>query len=402
VRFFARGWRWLVGIVLVAALGLAGAWFVLRPVAVEVVVVQRSEVVQTVVASGRVLPSARVGLASLGLGRVVSAPVIEGAHVEAGALLAQLDDTEAQASVAGAEAAVLSARARLSEVRGPSALTAVESLHRSETNLADARADLARLERLVGSGGVTQQDLERARSQVALAESSRQAAAVAASATTAVQGRQAAADLARAEADASAARARLADRRITAPAAGTVVLRDVEEGDVVTAGQHLFDLAIDGPVTIRIDPDESSLAELAIGQHALVSPEAFPDQRFDARVSYLAPAVDPQRGTIEVRLEVPAPPVALRTDMTVSVDVEVARREDALVLPASAVRGVGTSAPWVLVVEGDRAVRRDVRLGAIGEDAIELTSGVSEGDRVVPSTATGVEAGARVRVTRGG
>lgn len=364
-------------------------------------VARRSEVVQTVVASGRVLPSSRVTLAALGLGRAIEVGPSEGDHVAQGAVLVRLDDTEARANAASAEASVAQARARLAEARGPSALTAAEALHRAETNLADARDALARLTRLTGTGGVTEQDLDRARSQVALAESSRDSAQLALGAARGVQGREAAAELARTEAEASAARARLADRSVLAPAAGVVVTRSVETGDVVTAGAPLFVLAIDGPVEIRIDPDESSLALLAIGQSALVGPEAYPDHRFAARVSFIAPAVDPDRGTIEVHLEVPEPPPELRTDMTVSVDVEVARHADALVLPATAVRGVGTSHPWALVVEGAVAVRRELTLGAVGEDAIEILGGMVEGERAIPTTATAVEPGARVRALEG-
>lgn len=395
-----RWWRRGLAALVVVVGALALVWFATRPALVTVAAAHRTEVVQTVVASGRVLPASRVALLALGLGRVVSMPVREGAHVQAGALLVQLDDAEARANVASAEAAVAQARARLAEVRGPSALTAAETLHRAETSLTDAQADVARLERLSGTGGVTQQDLDHARAQAALARSTRESSEVALVATRGVQGRAAAADLARLEGDASAARARLSNRRLVAPAAGVLVAHSVEEGDVVNAGQHLFDLAIDGPIEIRIDPDESSLALLATGQSALVGPEAFPDHRFVARVSYIAPAVDPQRGTIEVRLEVPEPPRELITDMTVSVDIEVARRASALVLPASAIRAAGTPRPWVLVLENGRAVRRDVRLGAIGEEDIEMLEGIAEGERAILTTAVAVEPGARVRTAR--
>ena len=148
---------------------------------------------------------------------------------------------------------------------------------------------------------------------------------------------------------------------------------------------------------MRIDPDESTLARLAVGLPALVSPEAFPERRFGAEVSYLAPAVDPQRGTIEVRLAVAEPPPELRADMTVSVDVEVARNPDALVLPVGVVRDVGTRAPWVLVVVAGRVERRDVKLGTEGEELVELLSGVAEGDLAIPLDA-GVVVGDRVRV----
>ena len=186
--------------------------------------------------------------------------------------------------------------------------------------------------------------------------------------------------------------------RIVAPVDAVVVLRSIEPGDVARQGAVLLELSAVGPVALRIDPDESTLALLAEGQPALASAEAFPDQRFAARVSYLAPAVDPQRGTIQVELELPEPPAYLRPDMTVSVDVEVARRDAALVLPIEAVHGAGTRAPWAWLVVDGVARRTELRLGAIGETSVEVLDGASEGSRAIVGEVAGLTEGARVRV----
>ena len=394
----ARHWALAVSsVVAVVALGVA-LFFATRPPLVAVAVASRREVVQTLVASGRVLPAARVELAALTLGRVVTVGAEQGAHVESGTVLVELDGAEAEADLARVEAVALQARAHHAEIQGPSAATAAETLRRAELDLGQASGDLARLERLASSGGVAEQELAHARSLVAQRESARQSALIGLTATRGVQGREAAADVARAEADVSAAHARVDDHRVTAPAAGSIIARSVDVGDVVQPGQQLIVLAVDGAARVRIDPDESSLALLAIGQSALVSPEAFPDHRFPARVSFIASAVDPARGTIEVWLDVPDAPTELLSDMTVSVDVEVARRPNALVLPAQAIHGIGTPAPFVLVVEGDVATSRLVRLGAIGEDDIEIVEGLEGGERAILSELASITAGAHVRV----
>ena len=71
--------------------------------------------------------------------------------------------------------------------------------------------------------------------------------------------------------------------------------------------------------------DERNLGKLALGQKALASADAYPDQRFAAVVSYINPGVDITRASVEVKLTVADPPDYLRQDMTVSVDIEVAR-----------------------------------------------------------------------------
>lgn len=392
-----KRWPWLLGTGLVVVGVGVGVVVLTLPTAVVPVAADHREVVQTVVASGRVLPAARVQIAALGLGRVVEVAVSDGAQVTTGQLLARQDDTAAAADLARAGAALALAEGRLTQLSGPTAHAAVEEVRRADTNLAAALDDLARVEALSVGRAVTEQELVRARSAAELRRSEQETAHIRLGSARGAETLQAQASVRQALADVDAARARLADLRLTAPAAGQIVTRSVEAGDVVTAGQLLFELAVDGPVEVRIDPDESTLAQVAVGQSALVSPEAFPDHRFEARVTYVAPAVDPQRGTIEVRLAVAEPPAELRADMTVSVDVEVARRSDALVLPAGVVRDVGTSAPWVLVVVDGRVERRDVKLGAVGEELVELVSGVADGDLAVPLDA-GVVAGDRVRV----
>lgn len=365
---------------------------------VEVANVARREIVQTVVASGRVVPPARAQVGSIVLGRVVSVHADEGDSVVAGALLVELDDAEARAALEVAEAEEAAARARLAGARGPNTRSAEEALRQAEEQLELAEADLRRTEQLAARDIVAAQELDRARSQRALRESAREGAASQLEAARGSQGRAAAAALARARADVTAARARLERHRIVAPFDGLVVTRSVEPGDVVQPGAALFVLTSSGPLELRIDPDEGALALLRSGQPALASAEAFPERRFEAQVGRIGPGVDAMRGTVEVRLVLAQPVPELRVDMTVSVDIEVARRQDARVLPASAVRDLRTGTPWALIVEDGIARRRALRLGAIGEESVEILEGASEGERAIDGELGAVSDGSRVRV----
>jgi HlyD family secretion protein len=100
---------------------------------------------------------------------------------------------------------------------------------------------------------------------------------------------------------------------------------------------------------------------------------------------------------VEMKLRVPDPPAYLRQDMTVSVDIEVGRSKDTVVIPADAVHDAGGSAPWVLVIREQHAQRQQVKLGLIGDGRIELLNGIAPGEAVVPATNGLVEAGAHVR-----
>ena len=146
-----------------------------------------------------------------------------------------------------------------------------------------------------------------------------------------------------------------------------------------------------GRTQLVAEIDEKNLRLLALGQKAVASADAYPQQRFDAELAYINPGINAQTGAVQVKLDVPAPPSVLTQDMTVSVDIEVAKRPGALLVPLSAIHDAdgpeGTEA-WVLRIEGGRAVRKVVRLGLRSGGWAELLDGLSEGDRVLPSSAS--------------
>jgi HlyD family secretion protein len=97
-----------------------------------------------------------------------------------------------------------------------------------------------------------------------------------------------------------------------------------------------------------------------------------------------------------VKLTTATPPDYLRQDMTVSVDIQVERRDGVIVVPARTVHDPLSAKPWVLVVRDGRAQLQAVRIGLRAADSIEILDGVAPGERLVPVSA-GVRAGQRLR-----
>jgi HlyD family secretion protein len=394
-------WRWplLALAALLLVLILIALFRALLGPEVPVAVATRRDLEVRVVATGRVQPVSTVVIAGKVAGQVVSLEVDDGDRVERGALLARLDDEQPAAAVEQAQAAVAEARARFERQRQVASEQSSAELRQARVSLRSAQRQLARIERLFQAGAATAQELDDARSAV-LDARARVESAEAQARSDEPSGsdyRAAAASLEQAEARLAEAQARLADTRITAPVAGEVLDAAIAAGDTVQPGQVLFELAERGSTFILTRPDEKNLRLLATGQKARVSADAFPNEQFEAVVHSIAPAVDEQRGTVEVELKVPEPPDYLRTNMTVSVDILAAHKEDALVLPSAAVRGEDTGEPYVLQVRGNRVRRRGLELGVPGEGMVEVVSGLSPGDLVVLPEAGGVEPGDRVR-----
>ena len=388
-----------VGLLIVA--GVIAAARARGPI-VATTVASRTDLEQHVIASGRVRVVTRIQLSAEISGRAVAVRVVEGQRVRAGDLLVQLDDAEATAAVSQAKAAVSQASGRVEQLRRVGAIVTTEASRQTATNLARAEAELARVEKLAATGVVARVDLDEARRSVEIAKAQKNAAEAqqTASAPRGVDSSIALSAMAESQAALAGAMVRLEQTRLVAPQDGTILLRTVEPGYTVQPGSTLLEMAADGETQLVIEPDERNLAWIRLGQKARASADAYPQEVFDAEVTHIAPAIDPQRGSIEVRVRVPEPPGFLKPDMTVSVDLTVASKTRVLTVASEAVRGAATPAPWVLAVAGGRIARRSVTLGIRGEGHTEIISGLDEGAEVVLAPGARLADGQRVRVER--
>ena len=399
-KFLRRPTVWVALVVVVAiAIVLVLRW---RGPVVRTTLPVRRDLEQHIVSSGRVRVPTRIQVAAQTAGLVVVVGVVEGQRVKAGDLLVQIDDAAERASVASAEAAVNQAKARVEQLKRVGAIVATEALRQTQTNFERAQLELDRTTKLANSGAVPVVELDNAQRALAIAQAQKTAAEAqqVASAPLGADSRIALTAQLQAQAQLSGARVRLAQARIVALQSGTVLSRSVEAGDVVQPARTLLVIAADADVQLVVQPDERNLTWIQLGQKARASADAYPQLLFDATVSYIAPSIDPQRGTVEVRFGVPIPPPFLKPDMTVSIDLTVAVRPKALTVPSDVVRGAGTPAPFVLTVDDGRIARHGVQLGIHGEGSTEIVSGIDETSDLVVPDGRQLEPGARVRVER--
>ena len=329
-----RGLRRLVpfaGAALVV-LALTTGWFLTRPATVIVAPLQRGAALDIVYGTGVVEYVRQANLAPPVSAPIRNVLVNEGDIVRRGQALAQLvDDAE---------------RGALAQI---------------EVQAAQARADAQRTEMLFRRGYVSTAAHEQARSVLR-------------------------ADLA----SVSAARARLADYVIQAPFAGTIIRRDAEPGDLATPAHALFVLADRNQARVTATVDERDVARLKVGQESLLRADGFPGRTFSARVVDLTPAGDSTARLFRVRLGLPNNS-ELRPGMTVEVNVIAARRDNALLAPASSFAGGGL---WV--VRDGQARRLTVEKGAVGADRLEIRAGAKDGDVAIVKPA-GLKDGQHVR-----
>lgn len=377
-------------LLIIALVSLAGlAWMAahrLRGPSLPGYEVSAQPLVQTVVATGRVAALSRVQVGSEVTGVVLERRVREGDRVQPGDVLAVLRADDLEAAVREAEAEL----ARLQESTLPQAEAAVRE---AEVSLVQAEREVQRRRQLYAQRAIPREEFERAVQAEAAARTAAERARLEAQSLLAGKPGE---SLARARL--ASARAQLAKTTIRAQVAGTVLTRNAEPGDLVQPSRVLFELAHDGETEVLVPLDEKNLEVLALGQPAICIADAYPGRPFAATVNFIAPSIDPQKGTVDVRLVVPERPDFLREDMTISVNIRTGSRDRTIVVPNDALQEVSGGQATVWRVEDGRAIRRRVQLGLRGLAATEVASGLQAGDRVLADTGPGIEDGDRVRI----
>lgn len=283
------------------------------------------------IATGYIVPHHRIEVGSKILGKVAWVGVEKSDKVERGQLLVKLDDSEYRAQLAQAEAALAAAEARLAELK---AGTRPEEIQRAEAEVRRSRADLAnaereadRLQKLLTSGVISQQQVDDAVARRDMAEASLGVAEK--NLELALLGpRQEQIDSARAEVERSRAsvqywQTQIAETEIRAPSSGTVLERISEVGEMVSTafagGATVVALADLADLQVELDISQSDFHNIAFENRCEMSPVAYPDRRYVCEVAEIAPEANRQRATIQVKVQILEPDDYLRPEMDAKV-----------------------------------------------------------------------------------
>ena len=275
-------------------------------------------------------------------GLIVALRVEEGANVTRGQPLAELDDAERRLA-----------------------------LQQAKLKRDAARIEFDRQARARQEGLNPEQDYDRAKSALELAEADVESAALA-----------------------------LTYTRIVAPFAGRVIERAVVQGRHVKPGERLFTIASLRPLVAKVYLPEKDVVGLRVGQSADVVIVAAGAARLAGRVTRIGPVVDAATGTIKVTVEVSGPGDVARPGSFVNVAIVTDVHQGALLVPKAAVVRDDTS-DFVFVAEGDRAHRRKVTLGYSRDGQVEIASGLRDAESVIVAGQGSLKDGARIEVRSG-
>jgi membrane fusion protein (multidrug efflux system) len=306
---------------------------------VEAATVVIGTVLETIHAVGTLRPSEAVVVSPEIAGRIARLPFSEGERVAAGAALVELD------------------------------------------------ADILRAE------------LEKARSDLTLAEANqKRAMTLASQGTGTLRARdEAIAAYHAAQANVVLAKARLAKTTIAAPFAGMIGLRSVSVGAFVSPGERIVELAEIDPIKIDFRLPELVLQNLRAGQSVRVTVDALPGQTANGEIYVIDPIVDANGRAVRLRARIPNPDGKLSPGLFARVEIIIERRDNAILIPESAVFADGQGRYVYRVLDG-RAVQTKVELGQRRPGHVEITRGLERDAVVVTAGHQQIRNGSRVAV----
>jgi membrane fusion protein (multidrug efflux system) len=317
------------------ALGVASAQQVVPPERVNVTEVRSEEWRPRLSAVGSVnaVQGALISAQQAGVVREINFDA--GSDVKAGAVLVRLDSDVEEAQLRSAEAGA-----------------------------ALARTSLTRSRDLIKSRSISQADLDTAE-----------------------------ANMKQADAQIANIRAAIDKKVVRAPFAGRLGIRRISVGQYLNQGDPVVSLQSLDPVYVDFSMPQQRLGEMHEGLQIDVTSDAYPGQPFEGLITAVDPNVDPATRNVRVQATLPNADARLRPGMFVSLDVVLARSEDVLVIPETAVMHAPYGDSVFVVEQSDQpgpdgqkglVVRQQVvRLGARQGDFVVATEGAKAGDKVV-------------------
>ena len=348
--------RVLVQVLMVAGLGAlgAGGWYASQqwgsgratanparasaPIAVEVVAARTGTVREVAESVGTARANESVTITAKQAGNIDKINFTEGEHVRAGAVLIELEAKERRADVDQARADLEQSRAQRDEIK--------QRLDRSK--------------QLKGSGNVTEARLDELESQLRAAEGRIRAN----------------------EAKLRAMDARLDDNRITAPFHGRVGMRQVSLGALVQPGTMVTTLDDLSKIKLDFAIPENYLGKLRPGLRVIARTPAFVSRPFEGTVSVIDSRVDPATRAVRVNAIFENPDDALKPGMFLNVELALAERQDAVIIPEEVLVAEG-GRQFIFVVSDGRAERREVKVGQRFTGDVEVASGLKPGEQVI-------------------
>ena len=358
---------------------------------VKVVTVTRADMMRHIDLSGQTVANANIPLAPKYTGRVTEVRAKLGDTVEAGDVLMVQDTGDLDISIAANDAATGAARADAREARASYDANYIKA--RNDLELEQSKYE--RNQYLYSIGAISQDTLDKVKQEYLASNATFDVLAdqVQDGDAASVQSKVYTAD--KAEHATDALRRQREDMYLRAPRAGVIGYRNVEAGEIVSAGTKVFSLVDTSHLNVDCTLAESDAAILKPGMDVQVTVDALGED-YAGKIVYVSPAMDDTSKTYQVRIELETDDDAMKAGLFARTAIDILQRRATLCVPKEALLSRNGRQTLFVVGEDGKVESRDIKVGLMNDAEVEILDGIEPGDTVVVTNQDKLQDGKKV------
>ena len=363
--------------------------------AVDVVTVQRKDMIRKIDLTGQTVPESQVDIAAKYTGKVTQINVELGQQVSPGQVLLSQDSSDVDISISQNTASYRQASA-----------DAIESNATFEANYQKAQSDYQhsvtnydRYKTLYSQGAISKEALDNAEQQMASSQAALDtwSKQLSAGSAASVQSKLASRDKAQSAID--ALQNQKSDLILRAPRAGVIGFRQVEVGNIVSAGQKVLSIVDNSNIYVDCSVSEQDIGQITLGTPTTISIESL-GKSYTGKIIYISPAMDSKTQTFTIRVALDKPDDSIRSGMFARTTISVALRPQTLFVPKEAVISLNGKDRIFVVNSNNQIEERIVQLGLRNDTNIEILNGLNDGEQVAISNLSRLKTGTEITLNK--
>jgi len=372
---------------------------------VRTALVEKGEVNSFLKVTGVVEANETVRVTSEIMGQAKEVKVQDGKEVNKGDILIVLGDEQIKIQVAQAQATLDSIQASYDKIKSgarPQEIKQAESaVLQAKINRDSAEENYLRMKKLFSEKAISEQQYEQAKNQYEIADvqyqSAQESYELVIEGATEEDIKSVEAQVRQTKAALDMAKYQLKNTQITAPISGKVTSIVVSSGEMISPSIPLLSIIDVSRIFVKVGISEKDISKIKEGQKVDLEIDAFPEEKFQGEVVSKGVAVDQISKTLEVKIEILQPEVDIPVGVFARGDILVKTNQDALVIPSSALTRKRDGI-YVYVIEEGIARQKEVVLGIIQDERVEILKGLSEKEEIVVLGNQELEDGLKVDV----
>jgi RND family efflux transporter MFP subunit len=190
----------------------------------------------------------------------------------------------------------------------------------------------------------------------------------------------------------------LSDTKLYVPFSGVLLKKNFETGEIVSAGTPVAVVSDISTVKVNAYIPENQLGQIRIGKSVNVRISAL-DKKFTGKITEVGTAADVSTRAFTIKVQVANPELNIRPGMIAEVKIPATQQKSLLVIPASAILRTPEGQPYIFIADKGQAFQRNLSIGNVYGDKIEIVSGLSSGETIITGGQQKLTNGSKISVT---